>query len=308
MGILKTHLHILAMEHKNYPIRGKVLVISQQAVYATLKETTSIYRKYGVPPISLPEGFDTKNKIPIWKGTSRENFTNSKTLMALLGAEEVHVCDVSDYESPDFILNLNKPVDSRYHNQFDAILGFATLEHIFDVPQALENMNLMLRPGGLFISMTPVAMMNHGFYSIHPTLYLDYFKANGFKDFSFYLMNDERGDCRGAHDVFKLDEKMAGTALCHLTKATQVIFFAKKPLDYKFSKDRDIVQSEYATDANWASGGKGGAAHGNATGLKSLFRKIPSGIRNRLPYDLFAGIYSVIRSPNLPRPVRVGRF
>jgi hypothetical protein len=308
MGILKTHLHILAMEHKNYPIRGKVLVISQQAVYATLDETVSIYKRHGVPMKTLPEGFDTKNKIPIWKGTTRGNFTNCKTLMVLLGAEDVQVCDVSEYEGPDFLLNLNKPANPRHHNQFDAIICFATLEHTFDVPQALENLNLMLKKGGILACMTPVAMMNHGFYSIHPTLYLDYFKTNGFKDFSFYLMNDNGGSCRGPHDVFRLDSKMAGTALCHLTKASEVVFFARKPQDYVFSNSRDIVQTEYTSDSGWASGGKEESGNKSSSRMKKMFWSLPPSVRDRIPYDSAAELYAKLKHPGLARPVRIGRF
>ncbi|GAH05421.1 unnamed protein product, partial [marine sediment metagenome] len=43
MGILVTHLHLLAMEQDKYPIKGDVLTLGQQAVYETLEGVKNIF-------------------------------------------------------------------------------------------------------------------------------------------------------------------------------------------------------------------------------------------------------------------------
>lgn len=133
--------------------------------------------------------FDIKNKIPAWQRTRYENYINCQTVLTLLGAKRVYAADVSNYEKPDIIMDLNIPVDNKYHNKFDVILDIGTLEHIFNIPQALENITLMCKSGGTIILGAPASnAINHGFYQICPTLYYDYFKINGFENFSCFIL------------------------------------------------------------------------------------------------------------------------
>ena len=144
MGIRSSHLHLLAMERAKHPIRGDVLTLGQQAVYGTLGAVKNIFISHGIMPRPLKENFDTKNKIPSWFGTPADKFTNVQSALALLGAEKVSVADISRYENPDYIIDLNYDVAEEYHNRFDVILDIGTFEHIFDVPIALSNFIKML--------------------------------------------------------------------------------------------------------------------------------------------------------------------
>jgi hypothetical protein len=49
----------------------------------------------------------------------------------------VYATDVSTYENPDFIIDLNEPVDVSYY-EFDTIVDVGTLEHLFDIAAALK--------------------------------------------------------------------------------------------------------------------------------------------------------------------------
>jgi len=148
MGILVPHLHLLAMEQDRHPIKGDVLTLGQQAVYGTLEEVKNIFISHGLKLKSLKEGFDVKNKIPDWVGTPREKFTNAHTVLTLLGAERVFVTDVSNYEEPDYLIDLNYDISEEYYERFDVILDVGTLEHVFDIPVAISNLIKMLKKGG----------------------------------------------------------------------------------------------------------------------------------------------------------------
>ena len=64
------------------------------------------------PVTVLPEGFDTTNKIPAWKGTWWDRNTNATTVLTLMGAKEVVVTDVSDYEGATLLLDAKpNPMD-----------------------------------------------------------------------------------------------------------------------------------------------------------------------------------------------------
>jgi SAM-dependent methyltransferase len=114
---------------------------------------------------------------------------NAQSLFMMMGAESVHSADFSAYENPDFIIDLNKPVDPAHYNQFDVIMDAGTLEHVFDVATAFDNVNRMLRVGGNVVIFVPASnAIDHGFYSFSPTLFFDYFGDNGYSQMSCYLI------------------------------------------------------------------------------------------------------------------------
>jgi len=191
MGILPKHLELLAVEHNRTPsfIRGNVLTLGQQSVYATLQEVRRVFTKHHLNLKPLPDDFDTTNKIPSWRGTSYENRTNAQTVLTLMGANSVKVADLSQYEGADYVINLNNNINQNYEQQFDVIFDIGTLEHIFDISTALESIIKMLKPGGRIIIIAPSSnSIDHGFYQFSPTLFYDLFSCNGFENFSCYLL------------------------------------------------------------------------------------------------------------------------
>lgn len=194
MGIFKSHIHTFCMEYKNTSkgdslFSGDVLTFGQQAIYSTIGDARKIIAKYDYIKMNeLPYNYDTSNKIPSWEGTLRAKNTNAQSLFKILGADNVYVADISDYENPDFLIDLNYPVDPAYHDRFDTIVDVGTLEHLFDVPTALENIIKMLKHNGTLVSVLPSSnLIDHGFYSFSPTLFYDFFMTNGFNKISCYL-------------------------------------------------------------------------------------------------------------------------
>jgi len=269
MGLVKGNLHLLAMERRVFPIHGDTLVLSQQAVYATVDDIVNICKRHKVAPQKLPMGFDTANKIPSWKGKRMDRYTNCQALMRMLGAKRVFTCDISDYEGADLIIDLSKPVDPKYHGTFDTIVDMGTLEHIFDLPQALDNVYAMLRPGGTVILGTMANnSVNHGFYSISPTLLNDYFAARGFTANRVYLRESSPilydTPCR----IFRLEGRGITQELPSFSrKVTEVWYFGKKPLDGRGKRRADgdagtgpsgsVIQSSYLEMGGWEASSSG---------------------------------------------------
>ena len=76
-------------------------------------------------------------------------------------------------------LDLNQPIDIG--QRFDIVHNAGTLEHVFDIAQAFRNIHNLTRPGGFMIHHAPfVGWVDHGFYSLHPTLFWDLAEANGY--------------------------------------------------------------------------------------------------------------------------------
>ncbi|MDZ4372185.1 MAG: hypothetical protein U1C74_12275 [Phenylobacterium sp.] len=82
---------------------------------------------------------------------------------------------------PDALrLDLNRPV--QLEARFDFVLNLGTLEHVFNIAQALETIHNHSRPGGLMLHGMPMSgWLDHGFYSFNPTFYFDLARANRYE-------------------------------------------------------------------------------------------------------------------------------
>jgi SAM-dependent methyltransferase len=108
------------------------------------------------------------------------------TLYSVFGYTEYRSIDLGDTRA-DWQLDLNYPIDIP--EKFDAIANFGTAEHIFNISEVFRSMHVLLRPGGVQLHIMPVfGDVNHGFYNIHPTVYFDVAKANGYvvEDFRYF--------------------------------------------------------------------------------------------------------------------------
>jgi len=204
-----------------------------------LKEAEEITKQ------KLPDGFDARNKIPTWNDGSwcGKNYINCQALMRLLGAEKTEACDISDYEGAEHIFDLGLPLPKQYKNRFDTILDVGTLEHIFDIPQALENINDMLKAGGTLVMASPMSKAaNHGFYSISPTLYHDYLIENGYADIRLYVLGHD-GNIGGTARAYEVMPEAIAEPFPASFELDEVMLFAKKGTET--THKRAIVQTVY---------------------------------------------------------------
>ena len=66
------------------------------------------------------------------------------------------------------------------------------MEHIFNISQALENLSKMLKVKGHIMHLSPCNnYIDHGFYSINPTLFKDFYTQNKFKILELYLIKQK---------------------------------------------------------------------------------------------------------------------
>ena len=100
------------------------------------------------------------------------------TLYGVFGYAKYRSIDLKEPRA-DWRCDLNHPVDIP--ERFDTIANFGTGEHIFNVSEVFRSMHVLLREGGVQLHIMPVfGDVNHGFYNIHPTVYLDVAKANDY--------------------------------------------------------------------------------------------------------------------------------
>jgi SAM-dependent methyltransferase len=96
----------------------------------------------------------------------------------LFGIEQYRSADLLD-DRADWKYDFNVPF--RLSEQFDIATNFGTAEHVFNIGNVFLSMHDVLRPGGVALHILPTfGDIDHGFFNIHPTLYLDLAAANDY--------------------------------------------------------------------------------------------------------------------------------
>ena len=176
MGLARAAVHLLMTEAAKRPFVGSVATLGRQHVYLTRDEVSELAARYQVSLRSIPLEL---HREPI---LSKQGFVSDDWLLRSLGFDEIVRIDYSDYESCEVILDLNDPsTPANLLQRFDVILDSGTLEHVFDFAAGLRHCVRMVRTGGRVIHLTPASnCVEHGFYSVSPTLYADFYAASGF--------------------------------------------------------------------------------------------------------------------------------
>lgn len=105
---------------------------------------------------------------------------DANSLFAALGMRFTAV-DLVASRGTEVIVDLNEPVAPELLESFDIVLDAGTMEHCFNVGQAVRNIVDMTKTGGFTIHLNPLAMINHGFFNFSPTFYHDFYTQNGHK-------------------------------------------------------------------------------------------------------------------------------
>lgn len=104
-------------------------------------------------------------------------FPETIELFEAIGAKAT-IVDFTAERGIEKIADLNHPHDL---GKFDLVIDPGTLEHCFNIGQAFLNAANAVRPGGSICHLSPMTMLNHGFYNLCPTLFNDFYLQNGWE-------------------------------------------------------------------------------------------------------------------------------
>ena len=181
MGIPRGTARLLLDEARDRPFSGSLLELGRMSVYATREEVQGWAREQRTALAALAPGDDlTLSHQP---ELAAAGCLDDRSFFRLLGCERVESADVSDWEGADHILDLNRPVPAELTGRFDTVFEAGTIQHVFDLPQVFANLHALLREGGRVIhGMAPSSNhVDHGFYMFSPTLFHDFYTANGWR-------------------------------------------------------------------------------------------------------------------------------
>ncbi|MCB4790665.1 MAG: class I SAM-dependent methyltransferase [Elusimicrobia bacterium] len=175
MGIARGMAKLLIKEAIRKPFTGlHTIALGRQGIHFSLGYFNKMAKETGFKPVIT----DMKDQ-PLLKSDN----LSDKVFFKYLGCEKYVTLDVSNYEGVDYIFDLNKPeISADLKNKFDLIIDSGTLEHVFHLPNVLNNLYKMLKVNGRIIHTVPSSNhIDHGFYMFSPTFFLDYYSANKYE-------------------------------------------------------------------------------------------------------------------------------
>jgi hypothetical protein len=209
-----------------------------------------------------------------------------EALFRLLGAKEISSLDVSSYEGATIIHDLNAPIPPDQHRRFSAVFDGGTLEHVFNVPQALKSCMQMVQVGGHLLQVSVANnFMGHGFWQFTPELVFRALgSSNGFR-IEAVLLHEVIS--RGAwYAVSDPDTVRSRVELCN-ARPTYILAIAKRIADVEMFSTPPC-QSDYV--AEWerhrvsSTSESNESPHGVSSSKSILSRYLPKPLFRVLKY------------------------
>ena len=228
-----------------------------------------------------------------------------ETALKLLGAKVIDSMDASDYEQATVVADLNKPIPEALHGKFDLVYDGGTIEHVFDVRQAFQNlMSLPKVGGGVVIQTMANNWFGHGFYQFSPELFYRVFSPeNGYRvarvivhetnEFSQWYDVPDPAEVRGR---IELANSWNGVMVSVYAKREAIVpLFEKTPQQSDYSARWDRGEP-HKPEAKVVSGKP-------APGSKplSLKRRVIVSLKQKLPWALRLKHRMMTSFPVVPR-------
>lgn len=178
MAILRGNARLLFEEHRRRPFTGSILELGRALVFLTEREVRHLARHSGVELSPVSEVLPSHDPR-----LAALRCIDDHTLFRMMGFSEVASVDLSSYERAEFIADLNQPFPEELRDRFDVVFDAGTLQHVYDIPEAMANIHRAVRVGGRIIIGMAASHnhVDHGFYMFSPTLFYDYFVANHYE-------------------------------------------------------------------------------------------------------------------------------
>lgn len=84
--------------------------------------------------------------------------------------------DIHASRGVERVVDLNQPCEL---GKYDVVIDAGTIEHCFNIAQAMMNAANAVNTGGCIFHSPPMSMINHGFYNLSPTFFHDFYTQNG---------------------------------------------------------------------------------------------------------------------------------
>ena len=172
MGVATNLIPALLDAVRAHNLHGSVLMLGRQDIVCTREHLRRIFDWEKFKPGLQPDAW-----------LEEDGHVTPESFFQALWFAWAESLDISDSEGASVIFDLNEAeTPAEQIGRFDLVLDGGTLEHVFHIPNAMAHCARMIRPGGSFMHIGPMNnYVDHGFYQFSPTLWFDWFGANGWQ-------------------------------------------------------------------------------------------------------------------------------
>lgn len=184
MGISRGAIKLLGSALRDRPRAGTVITFGVQSVQAAYNEAVELLAAAGIDTGAMRSAVASADIGRI----------HQDRLFRLLGYNAVEGIDFYPDEKPTHVIDLNHPVPSAMWGRYDLVYDDGTAEHCFAAAEMFCNALRLVKLGGHVIHHLPMNnWVDHGFYQFSPTLFFDFYGANGCDNLSLVVHFSERG-------------------------------------------------------------------------------------------------------------------
>ena len=227
-------------------IAARALLLAKFTEGVSFENTITLGRHRNYMGPLLQRSVEKNLKLP--SHSLQENYADS--FFRYLGASKLFTLDFSSYENADLIHNLNLPLNTDQLEGYTLVVDAGTSEHIFNLPQALQNIRDLCEVGGHALMISPAnGWLGHGFYQFSPELLFRSFdSSNGFNIEFAYL---SKTNLFGTYWYKLTDPRELGERGTIATnKKCSLIFLAKKISSNQISTIPNISDYEIAWEGS----------------------------------------------------------
>ncbi len=211
---------------------NSVLLIGRHQLFMSPYELNTFYRIL------------QKNQIPTPELQGNYGPYSERFLSEVFGASIIDSVDTSDYEGATIVQDMNMPW--KPEKQYNVVLDFGTLEHVFNFPVAVSNVIQACKEDGYIIHALPGNNWSgHGFYQFSPELFFSlYSEERGFKNtrvFAAELFNTDDWYVLTSPKDLKARLEISNLEQTYVLVITQKTEHAELPID------SPPYQSDYVT-------------------------------------------------------------
>jgi hypothetical protein len=163
-------------------------------------------------------------------------------LLKFYGASAVDSVDNSAFDGAPIIHDMNLTLPSNLEASYDTVIDGGCLEHIYNLPQALQNCSRLCKPGGQILHILPANnFCGHGFWQFSPELFFSlYSNRNGYRDTEVFL-----ADLSNTTKWFKVSPPQDGHRV-DVICSTEVYALVRTVLREASFSHNNVQQSDYA--------------------------------------------------------------
>jgi SAM-dependent methyltransferase len=176
---------MLLFEHGHRPIEGELLTISRNAIGLTPAQAAALLERAGT---ARRPGAGFEVDATTVHGYGATGWVSDRSFYAAFSPARLTVLDVIDYERPDIVHDMTRPIDPSLEGRFDFVINGSCLDNLFDPVMALKNTARMLRPGGRLFQFEACNSLPAAYLKYSPDWFHDYFAVNEFADCKVYVV------------------------------------------------------------------------------------------------------------------------